>query len=62
VLILLSVVFAYLTYKSRRWANLLEGTPTLLIHGGKLLRDNLEKELLNPHELKSCYDDKVFTI
>jgi len=33
-LILLSGLFAYLTYKSRRWANLLEGTPTLLIHEG----------------------------
>src|SRR5438105_7271326 len=43
VLILLSVAFAYLTYKSRHWANILEGTPTLLIHEGKLLRTNLEK-------------------
>ncbi len=52
VLILLSVAFAYLTYKSRRWANLLEGTPTLLVHEGKLLHAHLEKELLNLHELK----------
>ena len=52
VLILLSVAMAYLTYKSRRWANILEGTPTLLIHEGKLLKGNLDKELLNLHELK----------
>lgn len=52
VLIILSVFFAYLTYKSRRWANLLEGTPTLLIHDGKVLHAHLEKELLNLHELK----------
>ena len=52
VLILLSVAFAYLTYKSRRWANLLEGKPTLLVHEGKVVHPNLEKELLNLHELK----------
>jgi len=52
-LIILSVAFAYLTYKSRRWANLLEGKPTLLMHEGKVLHANLEKELLNLHELKT---------
>jgi uncharacterized membrane protein YcaP (DUF421 family) len=30
----------------------LEGTPTLLVHEGKVINANLEKELLNPRELK----------
>ena len=53
VLIVLSVIFAYLTYKSKRLASLLGGRPTMLIHNGKVLNAHLEKELLSPHELRS---------
>lgn len=52
VLVVLSVLAAYLTYKSQRMENLLEGRPTLLIHDGKILHPRLEKELLNVRELK----------
>lgn len=53
VIILLSVFVAYLTYKSKKIENLIQGTPTLLIHNGQMLMPNLEKELLSPHELKA---------
>ena len=52
VLITLSMAVAYLTYKSGRWANLLEGRPTLLIHDGQVLHHQMEKELLSLRELK----------
>ncbi len=52
VIIALSVLIAYLTYKSRRWEAVFEGKPTILIHKGKILQDHLEKELLNLRELK----------
>lgn len=52
VIVFLSNLIAYLTYKSKKLENILQGRPTLLIHQGKLLEKNLEKELLNFHELK----------
>jgi uncharacterized membrane protein YcaP (DUF421 family) len=52
VIIALSVAEAFVTYKSQRWAKILEGIPTLLIHQGKIIHPNLERELLNPHELQ----------
>lgn len=52
VLIVLSVAFAYLTYKSKGAATFLEGRPTILVHEGNVLHSHLEKELLNLHELR----------
>src|SRR5579872_2119363 len=52
IIIALSILEAFLTYKSRRWAKILEGAPTLLIHQGKIVHPNLERELLNLHELQ----------
>lgn len=52
LIVLLSNIVAYLTFKSKRLENVIQGRPTLLIHKGKLLEKNLEKELLNFHELK----------
>jgi uncharacterized membrane protein YcaP (DUF421 family) len=51
VIIIMSALFNYLTFKSKRLEALLEGTPRLLIHRGALLKANLDKELLNEHEL-----------
>src|SRR6266851_9197123 len=52
-IILLSVLVAYATFKSKKVEALIQGRPRLLIHHGELLQQNLEKELLNVHELKT---------
>lgn len=53
VIIALSVCEAYVTYRSRRSAKILEGSPTLLIHHGEVIEGNLKKEWLSSHELRS---------
>ena len=53
VIIALSVLVAYLTYKSKKLENLIQGAPTLLIHDGKAIQKNLHKELLSLRELKT---------
>jgi len=53
VIVALSYLVTYLCYKSKRLERLFEGQPTILVHKGKILRKNLEKELLNVHELKT---------
>lgn len=52
VLIGLSTLISYLTYKSKLMSHILEGTPTLLVHKGKILHENLKKEILSLDELK----------
>ena len=54
-IILLSVLVAYLTFKSRTWENLIQGTPTLLVHHGRVLHKNLDKEMLNVREMKTIF-------
>lgn len=51
VIIVLSVAVAYVTYRSKKVENLIQGRPTLLIHNGQLLHDNLAREFLSTHEL-----------
>ena len=51
VLIVLSSLISFLTYKSKFFSTLFEGTPTLLIHKGKLIEKNLEKERMSHNEL-----------
>src|SRR5581483_11784623 len=41
VLIVLSTVISILTYRSEIFSRLFEGTPTLLLHKGKIIRKNL---------------------
>ncbi len=53
VIVSLSVGMAYLTYRSKRWQHIIQGHPTLLIHKGKILHQNMRKELMNNHELRS---------
>ncbi len=52
VLILLTHLFSWLTYKSRKLEMLVQGRPTLLIHRGQILHDHLAKELLTVSELR----------
>lgn len=53
VIIAWSTFIAYMTYKSKKAANIILGSPTLLIHDGKILQHNLRKELLSQYELKA---------
>lgn len=53
VIILLSLLVAYVTYRSKKWEAIIQGRPTLLIHNGKILEKNLERELMSVHELRS---------
>lgn len=53
VIIALSIGVAYVTFKSKKAEYLIQGAPTLLVHNGKVLEKNLNKELLSTHELKA---------
>lgn len=52
VLIGLSWAISYVTYRSKLLSAVFEGTPTLIIHNGKLVRKNLVREHLSDTELK----------
>ena len=51
VLIALSTLISYLTYRSQFFSGLFEGTPTLLVHKGKLIRKNMSLERMSDAEL-----------
>ena len=51
VLIALSTAISYLTYRSKKFSRIFEGTPTLLLHQGKLIEANLKKERITHGEL-----------
>src|SRR5207244_5822041 len=51
-LMVLSYFFAIITYNSKDWENFVQGRPTLLIHHGLLLKENLRRELLSIRELR----------
>ncbi len=53
VLIGCSTLISYLTFRSNFFSKLFEGTPTLLIHKGKLIHKNLSRERLSESELKT---------
>lgn len=52
VLILVSSAIAFMTYKSDLCSRIFEGTPTLLIHKGKVVQKNLSREQMNQSDLK----------
>jgi uncharacterized membrane protein YcaP (DUF421 family) len=52
ILIGTSTLISFLTYKSKIASTIFEGTPTLLIHNGKVIAKNLKKELLSEEEIK----------
>jgi uncharacterized membrane protein YcaP (DUF421 family) len=60
VLIGASTLISYLTYKSKIVSTIFEGSPTLLIHKGKVLTKNLEKELLSDGELRTLLRKQGF--
>lgn len=51
VLVALSALISYLTYRSRFFSTVFEGTPTLLIHKGKLVHKHLARERMSESEL-----------
>jgi uncharacterized membrane protein YcaP (DUF421 family) len=53
ILILLSAVISYLTYRSKFFTSVFEGTPTIIIHKGKVLRRNMIKERMNESDLRT---------
>jgi uncharacterized membrane protein YcaP (DUF421 family) len=53
VIIIMSRAFQYATFRWRRVERLVQGTPTLLIHHGKILHDHLKRELLTVRELRT---------
>jgi len=52
VLIILSVIVEYVTFRFRKVESLIQGRPTLLINRGQILHDHLRREWLTVHELK----------
>jgi uncharacterized membrane protein YcaP (DUF421 family) len=50
-LLLLSFVISFVSYRSRSMGAFFEGTPTMLIHNGKLLHENLRREKISQDEL-----------
>ena len=52
VIIAQAALYTYLTYRSRRLEMMMQGRPTLLVHRGQILTQNLEKEWLSVRELR----------
>ncbi|MBX9767620.1 MAG: DUF421 domain-containing protein [Bdellovibrionales bacterium] len=53
VLIGLSSLISYLTYRSVLFSTIFEGTPTLVIHNGKLIHKHLAQERMSESELRT---------
>ena len=51
-LIIVNYVLSWLLYRFRSTERLFEGTPTLLIHNGEIVRTHLEKEKITVEELE----------
>jgi len=52
VIMFWSFLFELLTSRSKKFENIIQGRPTVLIRNGKLLFEQLRKERLSPSELK----------
>jgi uncharacterized membrane protein YcaP (DUF421 family) len=53
VLIASSWLISFLTYKSLFFTRLFEGTPSLLVHKGKIIHKHLARELMRESELRT---------
>jgi uncharacterized membrane protein YcaP (DUF421 family) len=54
VIMVWSYVFEVVTARSKRWENLIQGRPTVLIRNGKVLQESLRRERLSPAELRAA--------
>jgi uncharacterized membrane protein YcaP (DUF421 family) len=52
VLLAVNMIVARLRLRGRAWGRLLEGTPTVLIHDGQVVRANLQREGIERDELE----------
>lgn len=48
----LEILLSLITYKSRRFAHLLEGSPTILIKDGKIIEESLRRENISLADLR----------
>ncbi|AFS77932.1 hypothetical protein DUF421 [Gottschalkia acidurici 9a] len=48
----LELILSKITIKSQKMAKIIEGEPTVLIEGGKLIRENLEKEKISYEDVR----------
>jgi uncharacterized membrane protein YcaP (DUF421 family) len=53
VLIFMSWLISVATFKSRKISMIFEGTPTLLVHKGKMIPKHMAKERLTPQDLST---------
>lgn len=53
ILIATSTGISYLTYRWQLFRTIFEGTPTLLVHEGKMVHKNLQRERMSESELRS---------
>lgn len=60
ILIALSTSISWLTYKSRFFSHLFEGTPTLLVHNSKPIPRNLKAEMMTQRQLREMLRHQGF--
>jgi len=53
-ILLLNLVVAYVTFRSKRADRVVEHSPTVLVRHGRVLRDNLRRERLGPRDLRAA--------
>jgi uncharacterized membrane protein YcaP (DUF421 family) len=54
VILALNWIVVEVTFRSKRLRRLLEATPTLLVHNGRILRQNLERERITLDDLHAA--------
>lgn len=58
VIVGLSVIFAFLSFKSQFVEYLIRGAPTVLIEDGKLLERNVRREFMSREEIEAALEDQ----
>lgn len=53
-LFLVNIILKFITYRFKKAKGFIEGEPVLLIHNGKLIRNNLNKEKISIDELEAA--------
>lgn len=53
-LFLVNIILKFITYRYKKAKGLIEGDPVLLIHNGKVIRKNLNKEKISIEELEEA--------
>jgi len=48
----LSTLISYLTFRSRIFSSIFEGTPTLLVHKGQIIQKHMNQERMTEAELR----------